>query len=66
MPAAELLVAERVELVTPVGEIVSRAGVRTRCERCGEEIINEREVVVDGVTLCRACAVGGYYRATMA
>jgi formylmethanofuran dehydrogenase subunit E len=57
-----LLVAQQVELVTPVGDIISHAGRRTHCERCGEEIMNEREVLVDGVTLCRACAQGGYYR----
>lgn len=62
MPRDELLVAQRVELTMPVREIVSRAGVRARCERCGEEIINAREVVLDGVTLCRSCAVGGYYQ----
>jgi formylmethanofuran dehydrogenase subunit E len=61
MPTAELLVAQRVELATPVGEIISRAGERTLCARCGEEIINRREVVVDGEPLCRACAHGGYY-----
>jgi formylmethanofuran dehydrogenase subunit E len=62
MPTPELLVAQQVELLTPVGEIISRAGQRTPCERCGEEIINHREVVVDGRTLCRSCALGGYYR----
>lgn len=62
MPTAELLVAQRVELVTPVGELISRAGQRRACAQCSEEIINEREVVVDGRTLCRACAFGGYYR----
>ncbi len=62
MPSAELLVAQRVQLITPVGEIISRAGQRARCERCGEEILNAREVLVAGVTLCRVCAVGGYYR----
>lgn len=62
MPTPELLVAQQVKLVTPVDEIISRAGQRTRCEQCGEEIINHREVVVDGQTLCRSCALGGYYR----
>lgn len=62
MPNTELLVTQRVQLVTPIGDIISRAGQRTRCERCGEEIINAREVLVDGETLCRACANGGYYQ----
>jgi formylmethanofuran dehydrogenase subunit E len=61
MPDAELLLWRPAVLRTPVTEIVSRAGLVAVCERCGEEIINEREVVVDGLTLCRACAGNAYY-----
>ncbi len=35
---------------------------RVTCQQCGEEILNEREVHLGGMTLCRACAYGGYYR----
>ncbi|MDE0630790.1 MAG: FmdE family protein [Caldilineaceae bacterium] len=62
MPDAELLSFEWVKLAKPVAAIVSRAGARAICSECGEEIINEREVVGDGVLLCRSCAGGGYYR----
>jgi formylmethanofuran dehydrogenase subunit E len=51
-----------VELLVPLQTIISRAGRRVLCQRCGEEIMNEREVVVEGVILCRACAGAGYYR----
>jgi len=61
MPDAELLSFEWVELAKPVAAIVSRAGARANCDNCGEEIINEREVVGAGATLCRTCAGGGYY-----
>ena len=61
MPDAELLSFEWVELAKPVAAIVSRAGARAKCDSCGEEIINEREVVGADVTLCRSCAGGGYY-----
>lgn len=61
MPDAELLSIERVSLAAPVQAIVSRPGVRTACVRCGEEIINEREVLVDGQPYCLACTYGGYY-----
>lgn len=61
IPDDELFAWQPVELVTPIAEIVSRAGVRTVCARCGEEIINEREIVRDGQTLCRACAGAAYY-----
>lgn len=61
MPDAELLTAQRVTLRTPVADLISRAGYRVECQRCGEEIINEREINVDGTVLCRACAGQSYY-----
>jgi formylmethanofuran dehydrogenase subunit E len=61
MAPAELFVWRPVQLVTPVAAIISRAGQRARCERCGEEIFNEREVEVNGRTFCRHCAHSGYY-----
>ncbi len=62
MPAEELLAARRVRLVQPVERIVSSPGKRAACQHCGEEIINEREIVREGWILCRACAGGAYYR----
>ena len=61
MPDDELLTIQPIILTTPVQEIVSRAGVRVNCDACGEEIINEREVLLHGRVLCRACGWGGYY-----
>lgn len=63
MPDAELLTMQPVTLTTPIEAIVSRPGVRVNCDQCGEEIINEREVVSGSQRLCRACAGQGYYRA---
>ena len=61
MPDPELLTIWSVNLTIPVKEIVSRAGVRVYCAVCGEEIINEREVVRGESLLCRACAEPAYY-----
>lgn len=61
MPDAELLTIQPVRLSTPVDRIVSRAGVRVNCAGCGEEIINEREVMVGKRPLCAACAGTAYY-----
>ena len=61
MPDDELLTIQPIILTTPVQEIVSRAGVRVNCDACGEEIINEREVILHGRVLCRACGWGSYY-----
>lgn len=61
MPDEELLTLQAVRLTTPVSQIVSRAGVRVNCAACGEEIINEREVVRDERPFCVACAGPAYY-----
>lgn len=62
MEPAAMFVAQEVTLATPIEFLVSRAGLRAICDRCGEEIINEREVRLDELTLCRACAKPAYYR----
>ncbi len=62
MPAADLVIVQNVQLETPVEQIISRRKARARCETCGEEIINERELVRDGVVLCQSCAGQGYSR----
>jgi formylmethanofuran dehydrogenase subunit E len=76
MPTCELLLFEEVRLLVSVEAIVSKPGLRAVCDLCGEEIMNEREVVeVDdrrpatgegkaGRVLCRYCAgVDRYYEA---
>jgi formylmethanofuran dehydrogenase subunit E len=62
MPEVELFSLEEVELNPSLKFVLSRPGLRTKCARCGEEIINERQVKVEGETLCMNCAGKGYYR----
>jgi len=61
MPDSLLLSWQWVTLQTPIETIVSRAGKRAICQVCHEEIINEREVIQEGLVLCRACAGQAYY-----
>ncbi|XWX02464.1 FmdE family protein [Aggregatilineales bacterium SYSU G02658] len=61
MPAEELLRWQRVRLTIDMRALISRAGVRVTCAVCGEEILNEREIVVDGQTVCKSCYDGAYY-----
>ncbi len=62
MPADELFNLQAVILTTPAQLIISHQNARAICAKCGEEIINEREVVIDGQVLCKTCAYGGYYK----
>jgi formylmethanofuran dehydrogenase subunit E len=61
LPDNELFVTQEVALNIPAEQIISRPGIRVTCSQCGEEIINERELNLAGVTLCRFCAGKGYY-----
>ena len=63
MPAEELFTVAPIVLTVSLDEILSRHGMRVSCELCGEEIMNEREEMVDGRTICRGCAGHAYYTA---
>ena len=63
LPAEQMLSAQAVCLTTPIEVILSRPGHRVPCEACGEEILNEREVVRAGRVLCRTCAGQATYYA---
>ena len=62
MPTAELFSASEVELLIDLEALISRPGVRINCGNCGEEILNQRELVRGSKVLCRSCAEGGYVR----
>ncbi len=61
MPDDELLTVQPVRLTLSLEALLSKPGYKANCEVCGEEIINEREVVRDGKVLCKACAGQSYY-----
>ena len=62
MSDEEMMTVQDVRLNTPIDCIVSRPGLRVTCDICGEEIMNEREIKRDGLTLCRSCAGHDYYQ----
>lgn len=61
-----LFACSPVALTLSLDKLVSRAGYRVTCDRCGEEILNEREILREGQPLCRACAAPAYYQAPAA
>ena len=58
----EMFNVQEETLNTPIEQIISRPGVRVNCDVCGEEIMNEREFVHEGMLLCRTCVGSGYYQ----
>ena len=45
----------------PIEDLPGSSVGSVECARCGEAVKDRREVVVDGETLCRACAGESYY-----
>ena len=56
MPTQELLDSRWVELPVPSAAILGRPGMRVTCAACGEEVLNDRQVVTARGPLCRGCA----------
>ncbi len=61
MPDGELFHFQEVALEPSVETLLSQPGLRATCSHCGDEIINGRELVVQGAVLCRPCAGYSYY-----
>jgi formylmethanofuran dehydrogenase subunit E len=56
MALEKLLHVQEVRLTLSLERIISKPGLRARCEECDEEVMNEREVLVEGRVLCKGCA----------
>jgi formylmethanofuran dehydrogenase subunit E len=50
-----------VTVVIPIEDLPGPPVSSVDCARCGESVKDCREVVVDGLTLCRSCAGDSYY-----
>jgi len=61
MPEETMFRFEPVRLNQSLAALVGVPGTRVNCCMCGEEIINQREVIRSGEILCRACAGEAYY-----
>lgn len=63
MPEEELFEWKEVEVIIPEEDMPGRPLRRIRCDTCGEYVQDSRDVTVDGMLLCKACAQGTYYKA---
>jgi formylmethanofuran dehydrogenase subunit E len=62
MADRELFEVQQVSVDLRPEDMPGRPRRRLRCEGCGEQVQDMRELRGDGKVLCRACATGGYYR----
>lgn len=61
MPEQELLSFEEVKVDIPPEDMPGSPISRVNCEKCGDTVVDMREVVADGVILCRPCVRGSYF-----
>lgn len=61
MPEDELLRIEPVTVTLDLCALIGRPGIRENCVRCGEEVLNGREIVTDDGPMCLGCATPAYY-----
>ena len=61
MPENELFKVEHVVLDIPKEDLPGRPMRRVQCEICSEWVQDNRDVLIDGKTLCQGCANGRYY-----
>ncbi|MBK8900497.1 MAG: TraR/DksA C4-type zinc finger protein [Anaerolineaceae bacterium] len=63
IPDEQLVTVQPVTLRQPLAAILSQPDRRATCQACGEEVMNDREVVgSDGRILCQPCAGNSYYQ----
>jgi formylmethanofuran dehydrogenase subunit E len=62
MPDSVLFAVQKVEVNVSEFDLPGPTRAKATCALCGQVVRDKREVVVDGMTLCRPCAHGAYYR----
>jgi formylmethanofuran dehydrogenase subunit E len=61
MADSDLVILEEVKIDVSQDDLPGSARKRTFCEVCGERVMDGRDVLKDGKTLCRGCAGMRYY-----
>lgn len=61
MPDEELFEWEEVTVRIQEEDMPGRLLKRVRCEKCGEYVQDNRDVIMEGKLCCKACAEGTYY-----
>jgi formylmethanofuran dehydrogenase subunit E len=62
MPDSVLFRVQEVQVPLTLYDLPGPTSRKIACERCGQVIRDHREVEVDGVTLCKPCAHGSYFK----
>lgn len=61
LPEEEILEAQEVTITLGKGDWPGPPACAEICTCCGEEVLDDRHVIAEGETLCKACAGERYY-----
>lgn len=62
LPESDILKIEIVEIKVPEDDIPGFPHNKAICSMCGEHIMDNRHVCIEGKVLCKNCANGSYYK----
>jgi formylmethanofuran dehydrogenase subunit E len=62
MPDSILFTVQKAEVHVSEFDLPGPTRAKARCALCGQVVRDKREVVTEGMTLCRPCAHGAYYK----
>jgi formylmethanofuran dehydrogenase subunit E len=62
MPDSVLFTVQKAEVHVSEFDLPGPTRAKATCAFCGQVVRDKREVVVDGMTLCRPCGHGAYYK----
>lgn len=62
MPDSILFRVQQVRVTISEFDLPGPTHRKVSCSRCGQVVRDQREVVVNGVTVCRPCAHGAYFK----
>jgi formylmethanofuran dehydrogenase subunit E len=64
MADSELIILEDVKIEIAPTDLPGHSHKKAFCQICGERVMDGRDVIKDGKTLCRGCAGNRYYQKT--
>ena len=64
-PYDDMVILQEVQVTIPETDLPGPPRQRAVCAVCGERVVDGRAVIREGVTYCKSCASGGYYKLTI-
>ncbi len=58
----DLFASQKIEIDISENDLPGKPRRKVKCARCGETVLDAKDVEINGESLCKACAEGAYYR----